>query len=153
MVLRPIGSGSRCILPIIQTILQRFERDHKVSIFIFTALGSLESVMIYIGWMFQGSIHGRTKGSHLFGEKSTELAKDEDGQPILIKKGKNKGQQEKEWGYMSMNTWPQPMRYMANLNRCTQMLQQSIDTRQGLSRRLRPGCQISARQCLDSRLR
>lgn len=53
------------------------------------------------GWMFSGSIHGKKKGPHQFWEKSTALAVDENGEPILIKKGKNKGQQEKEWGYMS----------------------------------------------------
>lgn len=53
------------------------------------------------GWMSWGSIHGRKKGPHQFWEKSTALAYDEIGQPILVKKGKNKGQQEKEWGYMN----------------------------------------------------
>lgn len=51
--------------------------------------------------MFWGSIHGKKLGPHLFWEKSAALAVDEDGQPIFVKKGKNKGQQEKEWGFMN----------------------------------------------------
>lgn len=51
--------------------------------------------------MFWGSIYGRKRGPYLFWEKSTVLAVDEDSQPILVAKGKNKGQQEKEWGYIN----------------------------------------------------
>lgn len=51
--------------------------------------------------MFWGSIHGKKKGPHQFWEKSSALAFNEQREPTLVKKGKNKGQQEKEWGYMS----------------------------------------------------